>query len=505
MINKILSRIDTVTKTRMLGPEVLEWLKGTYSEGNLNVINEKLIDPIISSQFLNVLYRSYLDHVVDSLKVEDLNRWGFDDYDHAFDSFKKSPELFARLLEVDVNDLQESSFSVLQSSELIIPTYGEVINSIGAPHTFQLRIKKEIQSNLKSINPILLVVMPTGAGKTMTAMEVIADFIRSGHGTRVLWVVNKKELLEQSIESFRKLWSQKGDSQVQVERFYNKYDGVEFLDNKGSALTFAGFDLLTSRLNGSKVKQLLQATDLVFVDEVHYSGATTYAEVLEAYRDINPSFKIIGLTATPHRNDSKSGEVFRSNFSKTISITDGNGQVLASPLNYLIKNDYLSRIQFKTLSIDQNIDKYSGELNQKVVEECLNLELNGKRTVIFAKSRSHAIALNLILRNSGVRTDLIIGQTPDSKRLEILDELRNGSISTVVNHEILSAGLDVPGLESIMILADIESPSLGMQILGRAMRGVKNGGNKSNIVYVTPSNRLRFESFGLLEEITLKY
>ena len=60
---------------------------------------------------------------------------------------------------------------------------------------------------------------------------------------------------------------------------------------------------------------------------------------------------------------------------------------------------------------------------------------------------------------------------------------------------------DIPGLESIMILSDINSPSLAMQILGRAMRGPKNGGNENNTVFVTPSNYKTFEDFQLLENI----
>ena len=74
----------------------------------------------------------------------------------------------------------------------------------------------------------------------------------------------------------------------------------------------------------------------------------------------------------------------------------------------------------------------------------------------------------------------------------------------LINHQILSTGIDVPGMNSIMILSKIESPSLALQIIGRAMRGEKNGGNKSNTIYLTQDNYKKLEEFELLENIVLQ-
>jgi len=58
-------------------------------------------------------------------------------------------------------------------------------------------------------------------------------------------------------------------------------------------------------------------------------------------------------------------------------------------------------------------------------------------------------------------------------------------------------------MNSIMILGEINSPSLGLQILGRAMRGPKNGGNSENTVYLTKENHNKLSKYKLLEATVL--
>ena len=101
---------------------------------------------------------------------------------------------------------------------------------------------------------------------------------------------------------------------------------------------------------------------------------------------------------------------------------------------------------------------------------------------------------------------MIVGETPDVLRKRYLEDFanENSTMNVLVNHQILSTGIDVPGMNSIMILSEIESPSLALQILGRAMRGPKNGGNKKNTVYLTKDNYNRLCDFKLLEKIVLQ-
>jgi superfamily II DNA or RNA helicase len=76
-------------------------------------------------------------------------------------------------------------------------------------------------------------------------------------------------------------------------------------------------------------------------------------------------------------------------------------------------------------------------------------------------------------------------------------------LNILINHQILSTGIDVPGMNSIIILSEINSPSLALQILGRAMRGKKNGGNEENKIFLTKENYKKLSEYHLLESIVL--
>jgi superfamily II DNA or RNA helicase len=121
-----------------------------------------------------------------------------------------------------------------------------------------------------------------------------------------------------------------------------------------------------------------------------------------------------------------------------------------------------------------------------------------------AESKAHAISLSLLLNYSGIRNGLIVGETPTTEREKMINYVKqpeSSGVNVLVNHHILSKGLDIPGLNSIMVLGNTDNPALALQIIGRAMRGPKNGGNKSNTVYLTRDNFQFLKNTKFLESI----
>ena len=196
-------------------------------------------------------------------------------------------------------------------------------------------------------------------------------------------------------------------------------------------------------------------------------------------------------------------------FNHYLQLVDENNNSVPSPIDYLIERDYLSNIDYQVineLSATRNsrlIDKsaYYKGLHENVVLTCRNLIEDKKNTIIFAESKAHAIALSLYLKSEEIENELIVGETPTANRKKYLERLGNkeDSLSILVNEKILATGIDVPGLNSIMILANIDSITTALQILGRAMRGPKNGGNKNNTIYITKDNKIKLENYNLLE------
>jgi superfamily II DNA or RNA helicase len=140
-----------------------------------------------------------------------------------------------------------------------------------------------------------------------------------------------------------------------------------------------------------------------------------------------------------------------------------------------------------------------------VIENCKRLIEKKHNTIIFAESKSHAIALSILLTKNQIKNGLIVGETPNIIRKDIIEKFgdKENELQVLINHQILSTGIDVPGMNSIMILGEINSPTLALQIIGRAMRGPKNGGNEINTIYLTSRNRKKLEDYKILEHIVL--
>jgi superfamily II DNA or RNA helicase len=246
----------------------------------------------------------------------------------------------------------------------------------------------------------------------------------------------------------------------------------------------------------------------MIIDEAHSSNASTYREVFEKYRDFNPEYRILGLTATPYRNDDNDIDTLRNMFNEVISITNDNNEIEISPIDFLTNKGYLARINFQLLKNEESINKtmnYYKTLHLSVIENCKRLIEKKHNTIIFAESKSHAIALSILLTKNQIINGLIVGETPNIIRKDLIEKFgdKENELQVLINHQILSTGIDVPGMNSIMILGEINSPTLALQIIGRAMRGPKNGGNEINTIYLTSRNRKKLEDYKILEHIVL--
>ena len=97
-------------------------------------------------------------------------------------------------------------------------------------------------------------------------------------------------------------------------------------------------------------------------------------------------------------------------------------------------------------------------------------------------------------RARGISAGFIIGEVPQSERIHILNRFRSGELKVLINHEILSTGVDLPNVDRLIITRPVGSRILYSQILGRALRGPKNGGNVTNYVVNITDNLVNFPS-----------
>jgi superfamily II DNA or RNA helicase len=507
----LIKNLDSYTKTNLLGAETTRILRLTFTDNEFDAIEDSVINEAILVQkgCELVLNKSNRIKLLESLKKETIQNLGIRTFEELKSKFLDLGE-FSREFQIEIDYLIEKPKETRNKFEIVQPTHNELRAVSAYPHDYQRRLKTRLLHVLNnSVNQKVLTSMPTGAGKTVLAMELIVDIIRNSADTKkthILWLVSSKELAEQSFQALVKLWGQKGDQPICCQRFFGEFNSIESFNHP--TITFATFDLLVSRLETDSIKELLGVTSYCFIDEAHQSEAFTYERVILEYQRTNSQYKIIGLTATPFRSDDSEFDHFKQNFNLFEQLSDEQGNYLTSPIQYLIDRSFLSRVNFKLLNNsegDVSEAEYYRTLNKAVMNECNRLIERKENTIIYAKSKSHAVALSIYLKHNGIENGLIIGETSDVVRKQLISDFtsKENNLNILVNHLILSTGIDVPGMNSIMILGEINSPSLGLQIIGRAMRGPKNGGNKENTIYLTHQNYYRLSEFKLLETIVL--
>ena len=142
--------------------------------------------------------------------------------------------------------------------------------------------------------------LPTGVGKTRTAMNLICQHLRQTEPTLVIWLAHGSELLEQAAAEFEVAWTCLGDRPLPVRRMWGS-TGVDLGDHR-DGLVVLGLEKAASlfRSNRDVIDRLSARSSLVVFDEAHQIVAPTYRMVADALT-IKPMSSLLGLTATPGR------------------------------------------------------------------------------------------------------------------------------------------------------------------------------------------------------------
>jgi superfamily II DNA or RNA helicase len=248
----------------------------------------------------------------------------------------------------------------VRSSEQIAPQYSLFAH--------QRQAAKQVKQHLQQEPRRVLLHMPTGAGKTRTAMNIISDHLRSHEPTLVIWLAYSEELCEQAVAEFQKAWQYLGDRELPIYRFWGDRDLD--LEKAKDGVVVAG---LTKVYNSAKrsirfINQLSSRSSLVIIDEAHQAIAETYRLVLDALVIPYPQTSLLGLTATPERiwsdinADAKLSEFFAQH-KVTLSIPSYD-----NPIDYLVAEGYLAKAEYRSLLYQSGLELSQRDLT-KIGEE----------------------------------------------------------------------------------------------------------------------------------------
>jgi DNA repair protein RadD len=401
-----------------------------------------------------------------------------------------------------------------KSKILITIQHGEQVTVKSYLHAYQKRMKDDLLERMLYPGDKFLLQMPTGAGKTYTALEAVVDLLRKPRMNKfVVWLVNTNELAEQALQAFIYLWRMKGDKELFAFRLFKNFH-ADFRMEQGG-IVFASFAKMYSVISNRQhedyesVWHLINNCELLIVDEAHTSVAETYAECIRCFINTDVT-SVLGLTATPGRTTPESTQelvaLYKANM---IGMKDADGKELDNPIGYLQAEGYLAELKTELLETGITIEQSQEEQilanlaanssrNRKILEQIELAHQAEESTLVFACTLDHVFALTVLCRSKGIPSEFIIGQVEQGRRLDILQRFKEQQFYILINLDILSAGVDVPNVNKILITRPIGSPILYSQVLGRALRGPKNGGNSKNTVINLQDNLLNYPSANLL-------
>lgn len=281
------------------------------------------------------------------------------------------------------------------------------------------------------------IVLPCGGGKSCITAE--AAKCATDKGNRVLFLVHRKELVEQIIQTF-----------------YNW-----------------GVDLALCRVmmvqTACRRIKRLKPPRLIITDENHHCLASSYRKIYDAF----PDAQCLGVTATPVRlNGGGLGDV-------------NDRLVLGVSAKWLIANNYLAPYEYYAPTAENLSDIHikRGEFDAGEAEERLNTATirgdvikhynrlaAGKKAICYCTTVAHSKEMAERFCDSGIPAAHIDGSTDKYTRDKIIAQFRAGTIRILCNVDLISKGFDVPDCACAILLRPTQSLTLFIQQSMRAMR-----------------------------------
>ena len=283
---------------------------------------------------------------------------------------------------------------------------------------------------------------------------------------RLLFVAHRREILEQSLRTYREVLADGSFGELYVggsrpERWEHVFASVQ-------SLTSYGVDNIPA-----------EAFEIVVIDEFHHAEARTYRRLID---HLQPA-ELLGLTATPERAD---GVDVRSFFdgrtAAELRLWDALGADLLCPFHYFVAADGTdlrslgwSRGGYDETQLDNLFtgnDARARIVLQQLSDKVSNV--GAMRALGFCVSVAHAEYMARVFNEAGIPARAVSGSTPRSERDQALTDLRARHVNILFAADLFNEGLDIPDVDTILLLRPTESATIFLQQLGRGLRRTRD-------------------------------
>jgi len=385
-----------------------------------------------------------------------------------------------------------------------------------------------------------VLVLPTGGGKTFTAMRFLAAAPLSDN-YKLLWLAHRHHLLEQAYDTLRKdalghIAEPRNELSVRVVSGAPGHFPVHTVQSTDDVVigTIGMLQKAWAEEHEKLMSFIESARGRLFVvfDEAHHAPAPTYRRFVLSLRERCEQMYLLGLTATPiHTDERKRGwlkRVFPQDiiYEQTPSALMAQG-VLAEPVSVEPKTDVtpdFDERQYRTWvgtnrDLPQEIIDRLAK-NQKRNDCIVNWYVSHKeeygKTLVFADRWFQCEYMRERLLARSVRADVVyshVDALPGSaeernrrnrdENAKVLERFRQSELDVLINVRMLTEGTDVPDVQTVLLTRQTTSQILMTQMIGRALRGPEFGGTeKAYIVsFVDDWKKLiNWASYDKLEE-----
>lgn len=329
---------------------------------------------------------------------------------------------------------------------------------------YQEECLKALREAYNNGGRLLLVVLPTGAGKTVIASHLPEAFPElAKHG--VLFIVNREELVQQAYDKFSR---------------HGLRVGIERADSYANDEPVVVASIQTISRPDRLSRFPRERFGIVFIDEAHHAVSPSYIRVLEWFGTAKTSPEtrldwklLIGLTATPDRADNVGLEAVFDQIAYELS------------LERLIEGGYLVKVKGMLVSSKTSLDSVAVRRGEFVEKQLSNVVNNPERNELIAKTYlenrigpalaftvtvEHAHSLAETMRRHGIKAYAISGSTPSQERARLVNDFREGKIDVLASAGVFNEGFDAPIATVGLMARPTLSGLLYRQQIGRILR-----------------------------------